>query len=154
MVGWHYQLNGHEFEQTPGYMKGQESLACCSPWSCKESDMTQQLNNNKVPPGKPQINNKLIFKKQTKTPLGHIQTKDWEKEGFIICSKQGKHWESFLKQCLPKQENWGSFKLRIFAYSGESNGTPLQYSCLENLLDGGAWQAAVHGVAKSRTRLK
>ena len=36
---------------------------------------------------------------------------------------------------------------------GEGNGTPLQYSCLENPMDGGAWQAAVHGVAKSRARL-
>ena len=36
---------------------------------------------------------------------------------------------------------------------GEGNGTPLQYSCLENPVDGGAWKAAVHGVAKSRTRL-
>ena len=36
---------------------------------------------------------------------------------------------------------------------GEGNGTPLQYSCLENPMDGGAWYAAVHGVAKSRTRL-
>ena len=36
---------------------------------------------------------------------------------------------------------------------GEGNGTPFQYSCLENLMDGGAWWAAVHGVAKSRTRL-
>ena len=36
---------------------------------------------------------------------------------------------------------------------GEGNGTPLQYSCLENPTDGGAWEAAVHGVAKSRTRL-
>ena len=36
---------------------------------------------------------------------------------------------------------------------GEGNGTPLQYSCLENPTDGGAWQTAVHGVAKSRTRL-
>ena len=35
---------------------------------------------------------------------------------------------------------------------GEGNGTPLQYSCLENPMDGGAWQAAVHGVAKRRTR--
>ena len=35
---------------------------------------------------------------------------------------------------------------------GEGNGNPLQYSCLENLMDGGAWQATVHGVAKSRTR--
>ena len=37
--------------------------------------------------------------------------------------------------------------------SGEGNGTPLQYSCLENPMDGGAWEAAVHGVAKSRIRL-
>ena len=36
---------------------------------------------------------------------------------------------------------------------GEGNGTPLQYSCLENPMDGGPWQAAVHGVAKSRTQL-
>ena len=36
---------------------------------------------------------------------------------------------------------------------GEGNGTPLQYSCLEDPMDGGAWWAAVHGVAKSRTRL-
>ena len=38
--------------------------------------------------------------------------------------------------------------------SGEGNGTPLQYSCLENPMDGGAWWAAVHGVAKSWTRLR
>ena len=38
--------------------------------------------------------------------------------------------------------------------TGEGNGTPLQYSCLENPMDGGAWWAAVHAVAKSRTRLK
>ena len=40
------------------------------------------------------------------------------------------------------------YLIRLF---GEGNGTPLQYSCLENPMDGGAWQAAVHGVAKSRT---
>ena len=39
-------------------------------------------------------------------------------------------------------------------YSGEGNGTPPQYSCLENPMDGGAWWAAVHGVAKSWTRLR
>ena len=37
---------------------------------------------------------------------------------------------------------------------GEGNGTPLQYSCLENPMDGGAWQAAVHGVAEGRARLE
>ena len=41
----------------------------------------------------------------------------------------------------------------LFAKSGEGNGIPLQYSCLENPLDRGAWKAAVHGVPKSRTRL-
>ena len=39
------------------------------------------------------------------------------------------------------------------ALDGEGNGTPLQYSCLENPMDGGAWWAAVHGVARSQTRL-
>ena len=45
MVGWHHQLNGHEFEQAPGDSEGQGSLACCRPWGCKELDMTEQLNN-------------------------------------------------------------------------------------------------------------
>ena len=43
-------LNGHEFEQTPRDGEGQGSLTCCSPWSCKESDTTEQLNNNKAVP--------------------------------------------------------------------------------------------------------
>ena len=46
MVGWHHQLNGHEFEQAPGDGEGQGSLVCCSPLHYKESDMTEQLNNN------------------------------------------------------------------------------------------------------------
>ena len=46
MVGWHHQLNGHESEQTQGDSEGQGSLACCSPWGHKGSDMTEQLNNN------------------------------------------------------------------------------------------------------------
>ena len=39
-VGWYHRLNGHEFEQTPGDDEGQGSLACCSPWDCKELDTT------------------------------------------------------------------------------------------------------------------
>ena len=38
-------------------------------------------------------------------------------------------------------------------YAGERNGNPLQYSCLENVMDRGAWQATFHGIAKSQTRL-
>ena len=40
IVGWHHRLNGPEFEPTPGDSEGQGSLVCCSPWGCKESDMT------------------------------------------------------------------------------------------------------------------
>ena len=46
MVGLHHWLNGYEFEQTLRDSDGQGSLTCCSPWDCKELDMTQTLNNN------------------------------------------------------------------------------------------------------------
>ena len=52
-------------------------------------------------------------------------------------------------------QNWGGLCNKCVHLSeiGEGNGTPLQYSCLGNPIDRGAWWAAVHGVAKSRTRL-
>ena len=46
MAGWHYQLNGHAFEQTLGNGEGQGSLACCSPWGHKQPDTTERLNND------------------------------------------------------------------------------------------------------------
>ena len=65
-----------------------------------------------------------------------------------------------LDSCLhPSIMIWESlriapvFLLKSNMSKGEVNGTPLQYSCLENPMDGGAWWAAVHGVAGSRTRL-
>ena len=48
MVGWHHQLNGHEFEQTVGDSEGQGSLVCCSSWGHKESDTTELLNNRRL----------------------------------------------------------------------------------------------------------
>ena len=46
MVGWHHQLNGHGFEQAPGDGERQGNLMGCSLWGHKESDTTEQLNNN------------------------------------------------------------------------------------------------------------
>ena len=43
MVGWHHQLNGHEYEQVPGDGEGQEGLASCSPQSLTESEMNERL---------------------------------------------------------------------------------------------------------------
>ena len=67
---------------------------------------------------------------------------NWE-DGFCVLV----YWYVFFK--------WGGGlkHLCICSVSGEGNGTPLQYSCLENPMDGGAWWAAVHGVTKSRTLL-
>ena len=70
---------------------------------------------------------------------------------------------SFLSQCEITQKicknrlrPWSPGNVNSWKISsglGEGNGTPLQYSCLENPMDRGAWWAAVHGIAKSRTRL-
>ena len=67
----------------------------------------------------------------------------------MILRKWGK---TFLENQLATRDS--DVKLAGTEYNiREGNGTPLQYSCLENPMDGGAWWAAVHGVAKSRTRL-
>ena len=55
MVGWHHQFNGHEFEQVPGDGEGQGSLVCCSPWGCKESDMTEQVKFYELHHGKEEL---------------------------------------------------------------------------------------------------
>ena len=56
MVGRHHRLDGHEFEHTLGVGDGQGSLACYSPWGCKELDMTESLN------GTLSLDNGLIHK--------------------------------------------------------------------------------------------
>ena len=48
MFGWHHQLHGHEFVQALGVGDGQGSLAWCSPWGCKESDRTEELNRTEL----------------------------------------------------------------------------------------------------------
>ena len=70
MVGWYHQRNGHEFEQMPGDSKGQGSLACYSSWGHKESDMTEQLNNNG------------IYKDPTDEPIcrAAMETQTWRED--------------------------------------------------------------------------
>ena len=73
MVGWHHQLNGHEFEQTPGDGEGQGSLEHCSPWGQKECDIAYQLNNkknrvleNSIRQGHQQMSKKALGNKREK----------------------------------------------------------------------------------------
>ena len=74
MVGWHHWLNGHEFEKTLWDSERQRSLACCSPWGCKELDMTEQLNWTKYITFS--ISHlwylKTLFKQQAYIPLSNI----------------------------------------------------------------------------------
>ena len=60
---------------------------------------------------------------------------------------------SVVKNRLANARDLGSIP-GLGRSSGEGNGNPLQYSCLENSMDGGAWWATVHGIAKNRTRLR
>ena len=48
MVGRHHRLNRHEFQQTQGNGEGQGDLVCCSPWGCKELDMTERPKTAKL----------------------------------------------------------------------------------------------------------
>ena len=82
--------------------------------------------------------------------------RQWHPTPVLLPGKS--HGQRSLEGCSP----WGRWGLDTterlhFDFSlsciGEGNGNPLQYSCLENPRDRGAWWAAVHGVAKSRTRL-
>ena len=66
MVGCHHQLNGHECKQALGDGEGQGSLACCSPRGCKESDMTERLNNNNI------IQFNLEFSKTSAQPKNDV----------------------------------------------------------------------------------
>ena len=87
----------------------------------------------------------------------HIQRRQWHptpvllpgkshgRRSLVGCSPWG-HWESDMTE-------WLHFHFSLSCI-GEGNGNPLQCSCLENPRDGGAWWAAVYGVAQSRTRLK
>ena len=61
MFGWHHLLDGHDFEQALGVDVGQGGLVCCSPWSHKESDTTERLNNN---------NNQLVLTSRIIPTLG------------------------------------------------------------------------------------
>ena len=64
LVGWHHQLDGREFEQTPEDCEAQGSLVCCSPWGCKESDTTEGLNNNS-------------FQRNEGSPTVYWTVRDW-----------------------------------------------------------------------------
>ena len=70
-----------------------------------------------------------------------------------MLKEKGRSIENVTRLCFLNDDALSSKYYSVRKTIGEGNGTPLQCSCLENPMDGGAWWAAVHGVAQSRTRL-
>ena len=86
----------------------------------------------------------------------YMRKRQWHPTPVLLPGKS--HGQRSLVGCSPWDHEESDRTERLpFHFSlsciGEGNGNPLQYSCLENPMDGGAWWASVHGVAKSRTRL-
>ena len=105
------------------------------------------------------LKKKVSFKKIIKiyTHLARLRRRQWQPTPVLLPGES--HGRRSLVGCSP----WGckesdTTKRLHFHFSlsctGEGNGNPLHYSCLENPRDGGSWWAAVSGVAQSRTRLK
>ena len=157
MVGWHHWLDGRESEWTPGVGDGQGGLACCDSWGRKESDTTERLNwTEEQLKSWDQWHNHDLLKKLIST------TQSSKIIMLIIAVVCGKKIRFLTFLGFPGSSNSKEFACNagnqdsvsgLGRSSGEGNGNPLQYSCLENPMDRGARQARVHGVAKSQTRL-
>ena len=121
MVGWHHQLNGHEFEQTLGDSEGQGSLVCCSPWGCKELDTTERLNNALFPPAVLLFISRSIISLPSQEalaapplpPEAHL----FQEVSPIALGS----WEKFSASCpknvfsVPRSRKWKHRKMKIHA---------------------------------------
>ena len=119
----------------PGKSHGWRSLVGCSPWGHKELDMTEQVNWTEL----------MVWRRQWHPTPVLLPGKSHGWRSLVGCSPWGCE-ASYMTERLHFH-----FSLSCI---GEGNGNPLQCFCLENTRDGGAWWAAVYGVAQSRTRLK
>ena len=117
MVGWHHQLNRHEFEQAPGDSKGQRSLACCGPWGCKE--LTYWLNNSDKLWRLHKIHPREDPRKDTRKEVVISQgSGSWDSVRGCVClnetqqTNDGWKWEpqteNNKKQCPKLCEDWAA----------------------------------------------
>ena len=102
MVGWHFWLDGYEFEQVVGVGEGQGGLACCSPWDWKESDATEQLNWTSVGV-KSAWSAEDVHPSIRKTPW----RRKWKPTPVFLPGES--YWLSYLVGCSPwdhKSQTW------------------------------------------------
>ena len=151
MAGWHHWLDGHESQWTLGVGDGQGGLACCNSWGRRESDTTERLIWTKI---------FTSLHRCTGTLLSYIKCPHMCVVPRLSLLVPTQTWWGFPGGSVVKNPpaNAGdSEDGDLIPGSGRSpergNGNPLYYSCLENSMDGAAWQIAVRGVAKSWTQL-
>ena len=96
---------------------------------------------------------KFLFHKEKPKELLTVFLLKEKQNSFLNFSDRG----PYMSLCIFNMKKKAIRQQPLFnldqCWEGEGNGNPLQYSCLANPMDGGGWQAAVHGVARSRTRL-
>ena len=83
-VGWHHRLDRHGFQQGPGVGDGQGSLMCCSPWGCKEWDMTEQLNWRLLLPSKKKKKSSSISTSAPSIPFSVLPFKELSQEAQTL----------------------------------------------------------------------
>ena len=132
-------IHGHEFEQALGD-EGQVSVSCCTPWGSQRVGRDWATEQQKQ-----YLLCSLLLPLTLSFPLTFLHGGYYPDTLYI-----------YLFMAISSHENAWSHASSIPGLGrspGEGNGNPLQYSCLEILMDGGAWWATVQGVAKSQTQM-
>ena len=128
----------------PGKSHGRRSLVGFSPWGHKESDTTERLHFH--------FSLSCIGEGNGNPLQCSCLENPWDSRAWWAAVYGVAQSRTRLTQ-LSSSSSIVIFKMTLSLF-GEGNGNSLQYSCLENPMDGGTWRATVHGVAKSRTRLR
>ena len=141
----------------PGKSHGRRSLVGWSPWGREELDMTERLHIHFSLSCTGEGNGTSLVAQMVKRlpTMRETQVQSLGQEDLL--EKEMATHSSTRAWKIPGTQEPGrlqSMGLQIIKHVWEGNGNPIQCSCLENPRDGGAWWAAVYGVAQSRTRLK
>ena len=134
----------------PGKSHGRRSLVGCRPWGREESDTTERLHFHFSLSHIGEGNGNPLQCSCLENPR---DMGAWWAAVYGVAQSQTRLKRLSSSSNIKKGKQLYNFIKYLMMTSGEGNGNPLQYSCLENPMDGGAWWAADHGVAKSRTRL-
>ena len=103
MVGWHHQLDGHEFEQALGVGDGQGRLVYCSPWGCKELDMTEWLNWTELYCLKSFVSSMWWYLSISRRKMLGISLCSQYIRALLVCSLGAKTWLRYKKSLLKKR---------------------------------------------------